>query len=458
MHRRSYFTVAAIVALAGAVLLAPANAHDGHNKTETASFDPYAPKKVSPETAMAIGFTTAEVDFGEVEDILRLTGIVRPVPDRVHAVAPRFAGIIRSMQVQLGDTVRTGDMLAEIESPDLAKNLVELRRAEAAFQKLLAEVKQSESDVLALEIAVPATGKNADLAEAESLRLEAGGEAVSANLLGQRRSEAIRQRADAALKAIALDQARVNVDSLRAQLQSTERLVGAIKSLLPSNDISTERASESGAPGMVKFYSPINGIVVSRNGMIGQGVEAGSAMLVISDLTNVQIEGEVPESLITRLTAAKNALVRIRNSNDAALIGEGTIRFISPVIDASKRTAHVIIDAVNAKSTMRQGQFVELAVVLDKNQTAVVIPISAVVKEGPLEFVLIKDGDYFKKHDIATGTRNDLVVEVKQGLAPGDVVVVGGAFSLSQLRGIVPDTASSADAPAQPADTQGHKH
>jgi multidrug efflux pump subunit AcrA (membrane-fusion protein) len=94
--------------------------------------------------------------------------------------------------------------------------------------------------------------------------------------------------------------------------------------------------------------------------------------------------------------------------------------------------------------------FVELAVLLRQTDSAVVVPASAIVKEGPLQYVFVKDKEFFKKHDVATGSRDDQFVEIKLGVAPGDVIAVQGAFSLSQLRGISPGTASE---PAKTPDT-----
>ena len=110
------------LALVTAAFLIPVYAHEGHGKTESASWDPNAPKKVSPQTALAIGLKTAEVDFGQVEEVMKLTGSVRARPDRLVAVSPRTAGIVRAIRVQPGDSVKKGDALAEIESQELAKN------------------------------------------------------------------------------------------------------------------------------------------------------------------------------------------------------------------------------------------------------------------------------------------------------------------------------------------------
>ncbi|MBN8599073.1 MAG: biotin/lipoyl-binding protein, partial [Planctomycetes bacterium] len=86
-------------------------AHEGHGKPTGATFDPNAPKKVSEATASAIGLQTAEVDFGNVEDVVRLTGVVAARPDSHFAIAPAFPGVVRSVKVQPGDTVHKGDVL-----------------------------------------------------------------------------------------------------------------------------------------------------------------------------------------------------------------------------------------------------------------------------------------------------------------------------------------------------------
>ncbi|MBY0307759.1 MAG: efflux RND transporter periplasmic adaptor subunit [Phycisphaerales bacterium] len=464
MNRRSAVAVGAVATLAAAVLI-PALAHEGHGTTAGSTFDPNAPKKVSGATALAIGLKTAEVDFGQIEDVVRLTGVVRPMPDRIFATAPRYAGIIRSIAVQPGDVVVRGAALAEVESPEVAKSLFEVRRLESEYERLLSEGKRAESLVASLEIEGPAAVRSAELAEAEVERLVSAGEGVSANLLAQRQSEAVKLRADAGLKRVALNQARADVESLRRQAGTTQRSADALRAILPAAEGGTESAMEAGKPGLIRFLSPIDGVVISKQRVPGQGVEAGATILEVGDFARVQVEGEVPEGLVERLATAKNAPVRLRRGSDGQQVGQGTVRFISPVIDATKRTAHLIIEADNpggAAGTLRPGQFVDVIVVLSRNESAVVVPGPAIVKEGPLQFVFVKEGkgenEVFKKRDVATGVRDDRVVEIRQGLVPGDVVAVGGAFSLSQLRGFVAGEAAPAAKPDSKGDGHDHTH
>lgn len=453
------------LALITAAILIPVYAHEGHGKPTGATFDPNAPKKVSEATALAIGLKTAEVDFGHVEDVVRLTGMVRARPDALFAVSSKYAGVVRSISVQPGDRVTKGMIVAELDSPEIARLMYDLKRLEAENEKLLAEVKRAESQVASLEIEVPALTASAELAEAEVQRLASAGESVSANLFAQRKSEALKLRADAGLRGIALPQARAEVESLRRQAETTRASAEALRGTLPGTSEGSEAESlaDPARPGLVRFTSMIDGVVISRSAVPGEGLSAGVAIVAVGDFTSVQIEGELPEGLLDRLHSTQGAKVRIRRGVSAAsnVVAEGTVRFISPVIDATKRTAHLIVDADNVGGMLRQGQFVDLAVVLSTNDSAVVVPASAIVKEGPLQYVFVKEGkgenEVFKKRDIATGVRDDRVVEIKQGLVPGDVIAVSGAFSLSQLRGFVPGAPAPAE-PAKSGDGHGHTH
>jgi len=453
------------LALATAAILIPVYAHEGHNKPAGATFDPNAPKRVSEATAAAIGLATAEVDFGQVEDVVRLTGMVRARPDALVAVSPRYAGVVRLVAVQPGDFVEKGATLAEVDSPEMAKLLYDVRRLEGETERLNAELKRAESQVQSLEIELPALTQGAELLEAEVQRLTSAGENVSANLLTQRRSEAIKLRADAGLRGVALEQARAELVSLRKQVATTRASAEALRGTLPaeSDPHAVEVLADPARPGLIRFLAPIDGVVTTRSAAVGQGVEAGQPLLTIGDFARVQIEGELPEGLVDRLTAASGSKVRIRRGVGAAsdVVAEGTVRFVSPVIDATKRTAHVLVEAENAKGLLRQGQFVDLSIVIAANDSAVVIPASAIVKDGPLLYVFVREGKgddvIYKKRDIAAGVRDDRVVEIKLGLVPGDVIAVSGAFSLSQLRGFVPGVPEPTS-PVQSSDGHGHSH
>jgi multidrug efflux pump subunit AcrA (membrane-fusion protein) len=404
---------------------------------------PTLPKKVSEATAAAIGLQTAEVDFGSVEDVVRLTGVVAARPDSHFAIAPAFPGVVRSVMVQPGDTVRKGDVLAEVDSPELAKAVYDVQRLEAEIERLLAEATRAESQAAAAEIEAPAATKGAEIAEAEVERLRTAGETVAANLLAQRSADALKLRTDASLRGVAVTQARAEVESLRRQAAATKSAADALRATLPP-----QHARRPGSAGIASLPGSRR-----RSRRVARRPDRPrrrrrSDLLSVGNFTAVQVQGEVPEALIQRLAGADNATVRVRSGSGGESIGEGVVRFLSPVIDATKRTAHVLIDVDNPSGALRPGQFVDLVVVLNRNDAAVVVPASAIVREGPLQFVFVREGNgedvTFRKRDVATGVRDDRVVEITQGLVPGDVIATSGAFGLSQLRGFVAVDATQA--------------
>ncbi len=455
MNRRQFFPIAILLAIL-VVMSLPLFAHEGHGKGEIAPFDLDTPRKVSPETAAHIGLQTAEVDFGVVQEIIRLTGIVRPVPDRVQTVASLVDGAVTRILLQVGDVVEQGDLVAEIHSPQLAQYIYELRKLETEYYQLQGELARAKSSIDEFSVQFEAATEFASIADAEFNRLQDNKGAVSTNLLSEKQTVAIRTGSEARLKEIELSLAHQQLAAMTNQAEAMalsqaalQEVIASIRNdnrngtanLMASDDIvhsvmSNPEGTQPVRIGTVLLYSPIGGVVIKRHVNGGQGVEAGQTLLVIAEYSRVQIEGELPESLVTRLAQTSGNMVRIRRASygESDLIGTGTVRFISPVIDPIKRTTHVVIEADNPSGSLRDGLFVDLSIVLREELSAVVVPVSAVVVKGPMHFVFVKDGEFYKKQDINPGFSNDQFVEVLDGVFPGDVVVTRGAYSLTQLR------------------------
>ena len=456
MSPRYITALTGLTAAALVVLTLPVSAHEGHGKGEVAPYDLDTPRKVSPETSAHIGLETAEVDFGQIEEVLRLTGVVRPAPDLVQAITSRIAGTILNIKVQVGDTVRTGDLVVEIESPELAKYVYEARKVDSEYFDLLGEVARAASRVDELLVQTEAAGQHASIVDAEYARLQSNNGAIAVNVLSHKEAEVVRARSEARLREIELLLARRRLDSMNRQAEAMQQSREALREVIasirgqsgpessphiastdpPNPMFSGEDDPSPGRLGLVRLHAPISGVVIARDVHAGEGVDAGKTLVVIADYSRVQIEGELPESLVERLGPATNNRVRIRRVSDTTEnpIGVGQVRFVSPVIDPVKRTTHVIIEVDNPDGLLRDGLYVDLTIVLREEASAIVVPVSAVVADGPMHFVFVQDGEFYKKQDINPGARDDRVVEVLDGVFPGDVIVTRGAYSLTQLR------------------------
>ena len=374
------------VLLAIAPLSLPLFAHEGHGKGEIAPFDLDAPRKVSRETAAHIGLQTAEVDFGTVDEIIRLTGVVRPVPDRVQSVASRIEGTVLRVVPQVGDVVERGDLMAEIDSPQLSQYIYERWKLDTEYFKLQGELAHARSSIDQLTVQLEAAQEYASIASTAYERLQSNDDVVALNLLGEKRAAVIRVGSDARLKEIELSLAGHQLESMIGQSEAMTRSMAALKQFIASvrNDdrngtavavatadavhsvITTSDDDANGRTGIVRLYAPMSGVVIAREVNGGQGVEAGQTLLTIAEYSRVQIEGELPESLVPRLESVSGNHVRVRRASDphGDPMGTGTVRFISPVLDPIKRTAHLVVDADNSAGLLRDDLYVDLAIVL----------------------------------------------------------------------------------------------
>ncbi len=421
-----YLRFSVILTLFGTSFLNPLFAHEGHNKVETQGFDLDAPRKISPETATLIGVKLAEVDFGAIESVVHLTGMVRPLPNRVQAVTSLVAGAIKSVHVQVGDMVRTGNPLIEIASPD--------------YLKLRTEVVQSKWRIMQLEAELEARREQAEVAKLEFTRVSSNADVVTANLLSEKRSTEITTRSEVSRIEIEIRQAQAGLDAMK-------QLVG---------EIEQGKAHES---GRLILHALFDGVVTERNAVIGAGVQAGETLLRVADYKTMQVDAEVPESLLPRLSSSIGNKVRIRPKSNGDLVVDGMVRMISPVVDPVKHTAHLIIETDNTTGILFDGMFVEATVVLREEKNAVVVPVSALFKDGPITFVFIQDSEAYIKKNVLSGVRDDQFVEILEGLAPGDMVVIAGGYSLSQIRPKSLVKNAETINPAPPAnDGHGHSH
>lgn len=419
----------------GAIVALPALAHEGHGKVETQGFDINAPRVVTSEAAALIGLQTTEVDFGEVVSVLRVAGIVRTQPDRARVLAPRIGGSIASIRGRVGDRVSKGDALIEIAS--------------AEYLALRAELTQTEGRIRQLQVEVASSRARADQADSELDRIEENQEAVAANLLSEKRRGAIGARAEVQQKEIELERAHAELDAKHKRID-----------LLDQGD-----SSDSRGRGILTLFSDIDGVVTECDGVVGQGVDAGTSILQVADLSVVQVEGELPESMLARLDSSSSYPVRLRTDADEAVVATGTVRYVSPLVDEVKRTARVVIDVENPAGILRAGMYVEASIVLREEKSAVVVPRGAILSDGSVSFVFVKEKDAFVKKDIHPGVGDDRVVEVLEGLAPGDVVVSHGAYGVMRVRPqpvpVAPATPTAGDKAVQPEPkhgSDGHKH
>ncbi len=181
-------------------------------------------------------------------------------------------------------------------------------------------------------------------------------------------------------------------------------------------------------PPTVDVAAPVSGVVNDRVVTIGDSVEPNTELFHIVDLSKVIVVAQVYEEDVGKVKLGQTARITALSypTNEFA----GKITFVGLELDPATRTLPVWLTVDNPDGKLRADMFVKAAVLLAKNSDVLTVPKTAVLEDGGEKFVFVHTGDVFDRVDIQTGAEDDRYVEVKDGLVPGDDVVIQGQREL----------------------------
>ena len=209
----------------------------------------------------------------------------------------------------------------------------------------------------------------------------------------------------------------------------------------------------------LRVDAPIDGIVVEKNAVQGQMVEAGMKLYRLADLEIVWVQSQIYEQDLSLLKLGQEAEVSLSYLPDRKF--RGRITYIYPTVDEKTRTARVRMEFHNPGLFLKPGMFatVELHAELDPN--ALLISDTAVLRSGDKNtvFVALENGR-FDPRLVTIGPRADNdQYQILSGLKEGERVVTSGQFLLdseSQLREAIQKMLNPASASATPAEHAQH--
>jgi RND family efflux transporter MFP subunit len=248
---------------------------------------------------------------------------------------------------------------------------------------------------------------------------------------------------------------RVAVSELIAARQSLERAVSAEEPArrsarmlydsaeqklelfgLPRDQVD-ELARLEHAPETVTFRSPIAGEVVEKPVVEGAAVMAGDRALRIVDHSTLWLDARVFEKDLPFVAIGQKAEAAV-DSRPGEVV-EGEVVFIHPHVDAMTRTAAARLSLPNADMKLRPGMYATVRIAAQLADRAVLVPREAVIDTGARQVAFVAEGaGRFQPRQVVLGhAAEDGMVQVLEGLSPGESVVVSGQFLLdseSRLR------------------------
>ena len=361
----------------------------------------------------------AEVSRGTlVRDALVNGRVVAAVSPTLYA--PAAATV--TLKIRAGDTVKKGDLLAVLDSPDLSNQLA---REQSTLAQLESQVARQR--ILAEKARLVAR-RDAD--EAEVARIGA---------------ERILQRTEGGYKAGAI----AEVEYLRAQdaLKSAQiraRQAGAASGL-EIKDVALEtstRVSELQRQRLVvadtqrrvdelNVRSPVDGVVGTLSVADRTVVAANTALMTVVDLSRLEVELEVPESYADDLGLGMTAEVNIGTAR--AL---GKLSALSPEVVRNQVLARVRFDGTQPPG-LRQNQRLTARILIEEKPGVLLLPRGSFVENEGGRAAYVMEGDVAVRRPIQLGGTSVSAVEILSGLAPGDRVVVAGTDAFANAERVL---------------------
>jgi RND family efflux transporter MFP subunit len=246
----------------------------------------------------------------------------------------------------------------------------------------------------------------------------------------------------------AVSEAATALDLARRDRERTERLLNA--SAIPAKRLDEARAAEAtaaarlaaskerlaqyessrqadGAGPLFLLRAPISGVVAEVRSSPGANVTQGDQLLRIVAVDDVYVLAHVPESDAHRLGRLAGAEIETPGSKSTFPAGRLVSR--SSFIDPQSRTLSVIYEAPNPGRRLAVGESVFVRLFLNSKTRAVTVPEAAIVDDGGRPVVFIQhEGESFSRRPVQLGIRESDLVQVTEGLKPGERVVTRGAY------------------------------
>jgi cobalt-zinc-cadmium efflux system membrane fusion protein len=335
--------------------------------------------KLSDRQVDAGKFGVTKVGSGTLSKRIAVPGSIVPSGDHIARVAVRLLGTVAELRKRLGDSVEAGEVVAVIESREVAD-----AKSEYLGARLVFDLQQT-------------------LFNRSSRLFE--GKVLSEN-------DFLRGRTT-------FEDARVKIETARQKLFALS-LTGEQIEALPQQPVETLRRQELRAPiaGRIAERRVELGSLVGREGQ-------ESELFVIADLSVVWADLAVPTS----------ELSAIREGQKISLSGGGesspaTIMFVSPLLDKETRAARVVASVDNTARKWRPGSFVTAEIPIDESPATVAVPKIALqsIKGETVVFVRTENG--FEARKITTGRQDARLVEVVGGLSAGECIATLNTFVL----------------------------
>jgi len=361
----------------------------------------------------------------------------------VHAKASGYASEVR---VDIGDRVKSQDVLAVLAIPEMEKELAEAR-AELQGKRAVLEVARS-AEVVAAEATVEQARRKLEVDKqvSEVQRVDLGflerqierkqelhdQGAVTDEALdeaGRARDKARVELAVAEARALESESEVARADADLAVAKARIDVVASAVALAEARAQRLEALAQ-----YARIRAPFDGVVTRR--MVDPGAlvqdatkSGGMPVFTVQRVDRMRVSFDVPEVDLPFVTTGTRATIRPFAAVGAPLDGE--VSRIATSLETGTRTMRAEIDLDNPEGSLVDGMYVQVVLPIDVRSDALTVPAAALLHEAGKAFVYVVADGTAEKRELGVGLDDGIDVEVRSGLAASDQVVVVGMALIS---------------------------
>lgn len=334
--------------------------------------------RLTNEQIAKAGITTAAAGPGRLSSTLMLPGEIKLNADKTAHVSPRVPGVVAQVNKALGDPVHAGEIMAVIESRELAA-------AKAAY-----------------------------VAARERLALSKTTYAREKSLWEKK----ISAEQDYLAAKQALAEAQIELKSSEQQL----RALGLSKEALGHLDDSSNDAFTR-----FEILSPIDGTVIEKSMVLGESLLADASVFVVADLHSVWMDFKIQPKDLSFVRVGQAVAVTETPGNPPVT---GPVSYIGPVMDQESRAALARVLLPNDDGRWKPGQFVTVSVALDSREVPIAVPKTALQNMGGKTVLFVRTQNGFEAAPVILGASSDTQAEILSGIEAGQTYAATGVFIL----------------------------
>ena len=321
----------------------------------------------------------------------------------------QITGTVRTVLVAEGQTVKRGQLLLELDGSELQANLAQAAAAEqwaAGNVRLLSEVKKPLADQAVAQARLLLQGAQRTAARAQELYAK-GFYGAAATEEAQR----------------ALDLAQTQV-TIAAQQWASLQSLGAETANAKAGLRQAQAASLSAQARLrySRISAPVDGMVIARNAEVGDGVQPGKVLMVLSPQGTMQLVLQIDEKNLKWLHVGQTAWASADAFAEQTFAAQ--LATINPAVDPQRGAIEVRLDVIEPLAPLRQDMTVSVAIEVARKPQALHIPLTAVHDANQaVPWVLVWREGRAQRQPVALGLQSQGRAEVLKGLQAGALLV-----------------------------------